>query len=204
MTVNNGRGNKFYDESNPVDPAYLNPASTEAPLASTDSDSWEPPEFVKGDIARALFYMTIRYTGDVSGEPALSLTDATGQITSTASTMGRYTTLVKWHVADPVDAAEAGRNDAVYRDYQGNRNPFVDHPEWVLEAFMPRLTLAISGAVVTVGWTADATPSVLLEQTRGVTSGWAVVTNAPHLAGGVWSVTLPSEPGELFYRLRLP
>jgi hypothetical protein len=37
---------------------------------------------------------------------------------------------VQWHFADPPDAQEQARNDVIY-SFQGNRNPFIDHPEWV-------------------------------------------------------------------------
>ena len=40
-------------------------------------------------------------------------------------------TLRGWHAADPVDSSEMDRNDVIYSDWQGNRNPFIDHPEWV-------------------------------------------------------------------------
>ncbi|HEY9143624.1 MAG TPA: endonuclease, partial [Arenimonas sp.] len=43
--------------------------------------------------------------------------------------MGRLADLLQWHAEDPVDAKEQLRNEAVY-SYQGNRNPFIDHPEW--------------------------------------------------------------------------
>lgn len=62
--VNSSRGNKFYDISDTNNGGYKFPAHVEAPLASTDSDSWEPPALVKGDIARAVFYMAVR-----SGSP---------------------------------------------------------------------------------------------------------------------------------------
>ena len=39
--------------------------------------------------------------------------------------------LRSWHAADPVDVYEMQRNDLVYSDWQKNRNPFIDHPEWV-------------------------------------------------------------------------
>ncbi len=38
-------------------------------------------------------------------------------------------TLVAWHQADPPDAGEILRNEIVY-GFQGNRNPFIDHPEY--------------------------------------------------------------------------
>lgn len=48
---------------------------------------------------------------------------------------GQLRTLLHWHHADPVDAEERLRNDKVER-LQGNRNPFVDHPEWAQRLFM--------------------------------------------------------------------
>jgi hypothetical protein len=48
--------------------------------------------------------------------------------------MGILTTLLQWHVQDPVNDRERRRNDVVYT-YQHNRNPFIDHPEWVLPIF---------------------------------------------------------------------
>ena len=44
--------------------------------------------------------------------------------------MGLLAVLLQWHVEDPVDAFEQTRNDVIFID-QGNRNPFIDHPEWV-------------------------------------------------------------------------
>jgi endonuclease I len=44
--------------------------------------------------------------------------------------MGRLSVLLQWHEQDPPDAAEQTRNDLVYEQYQHNRNPFVDRPEW--------------------------------------------------------------------------
>ncbi len=36
-----------------------------------------------------------------------------------------------WHDNDPVDTIETQRNNVIYTDWQHNRNPFIDHPEWV-------------------------------------------------------------------------
>jgi len=138
-TVNSSRGNKWFDRSDLGDARYAKPAHEEALLSSADSDSWEPGEEEKGDIARALFYMAVRYTGDKAGEPRLVLTDRTDEVTSSTNLMSRLTTLLLWHLADPVDAREQRRNELVFALYQGNRNPFVDHPEWVVHAFGPRL-----------------------------------------------------------------
>jgi endonuclease I len=95
-----------------------------------DSNSFEVWNFRKGDIARAMFYMDVRYTGDVSGEVDLELTDNASLIQTGAPYMGLLTTLLEWHIADPVDDIERNRNDFIFTK-QLNRNPFIDHPEWV-------------------------------------------------------------------------
>lgn len=98
---------------------------------------WETWDGRKGDVARAMFYMDVRYEGDVSGEPDLRLTDNPSLIEPTdgaVAYMGLLSVLIQWHKDDPVDDRERARNDVVY-SYQGNRNPFVDHPEWVSGIF---------------------------------------------------------------------
>lgn len=95
----------------------------------------------KGDIARAVLYMAIRYEGGNDpntgqGEPDLELTDDRSKIVVTSSSpayMGLLSTLLQWHQADPPDAAEKARNEVIF-SFQGNRNPFVDHPEWATSA----------------------------------------------------------------------
>jgi endonuclease I len=94
----------------------------------------------KGDLARAVLYMDIRYEGGSHGasgaaEPNLVLTDNLALITSTGSNasiayMGKLSTLLRWSAQDPPTEAERLRNTLI-QSYQGNRNPFVDHPEWL-------------------------------------------------------------------------
>ena len=104
--------------------------------------SWETWIGRRGDVARAQFYMDVRYEGGTHGgtgaaEPDLILTDdraliaagATGNNESVAY-MGLASVLYQWHIEDPVDDLERHRNDVVY-SYQGNRNPYIDHPEWI-------------------------------------------------------------------------
>lgn len=90
--------------------------------------SWEPPDEVKGDIARMLFYMVVRYEGP---DYDLELVDEVVGRNTKEPIFGKLSTLLDWHQMDPVDAQERRRNDLVYLKYQGNRNPFVDYPEWV-------------------------------------------------------------------------
>jgi endonuclease I len=85
----------------------------------TTNDTYEPHDDVKGDVARILFYMMVMYD-------ELNLVD---QAPGTHE-MGLLSVLIQWHEMDPVDDFELNRNNVIY-DYQGNRNPFIDNPEWV-------------------------------------------------------------------------
>ncbi len=201
--VNSARGNKFYDVSDPTSAKYKKPAHAEAPLCSADSDSWEPPDNIKGDIARALFYMVVRYTGDVPNEPELVLTDNAALISASTNRMGRFTTVLKWHYADPVSAEERLRNDRVFSLYQGNRNPFVDNPEWVGRVFVPPLNVAGGDATLLLSWTNADAPTLRVEYSTNFAAGWMTLTNEPVLTGETWSITLPRPAGIGFYRQRL-
>ena len=132
-SVNSARGNKYYDTSTPSDSGYKMPATNGAGAdTSTDSDSWEPPVSERGDIARSLFYMDVRYDGTDSNTTDLVLIDTAPPASSPfPPQMARLSTLLKWNSQDPVDEAERKRNSLVYTKYQRNRNPFIDHPEWV-------------------------------------------------------------------------
>ena len=121
ISINSSRGNLDFDNSD-------SPLG-EAPENRIDGDSFEPRDAVKGDVARMMFYMDTRYEGGGSDvTPDLVLVD---ELTSSGEArLGRLCRLIEWHNADPVDATETNRHNTIY-EYQGNRNPFVDHPEWV-------------------------------------------------------------------------
>ncbi len=100
---------------------------------------WHVWDALRGNIARAILYMDIRYEGGSHGitgapEPDLRLTDNAALIAPTGGNasvayMGLLTVVLQWHAEDPPDERERLRNGIV-QSYQGNRNPFVDHPEW--------------------------------------------------------------------------
>lgn len=96
---------------------------------------FEPRADHRGDVARAMFYFYTRYAAATRATTALSLTNFKLE----------HDTLLAWHQADPVSAAEKARNEAIYR-LQGNRNPFVDHPEFVKRIAKFPTTLASTGA----------------------------------------------------------
>jgi endonuclease I len=117
--VNSTRGNLDFDNGGePVEGA---------PDNLVDGDSFEPRDAVKGDIARGIFYMAVRYDGD-DGFADLEPNDQVGN--DSAPFMGKLSVLLAWHAQDPPDAAEQARNDLIYDQYQHNRNPFIDHPEY--------------------------------------------------------------------------
>lgn len=88
---------------------------------------FEPANEFKGDLARTYFYMVTRYENVVSNW----LTFANFQ-KNTYPSLSPWTKdmLLKWHRNDPVSQKEIDRNNAVYA-IQNNRNPFIDHPEYV-------------------------------------------------------------------------
>ena len=88
--------------------------------------TFEPRDKVKGDIARIILYMDVRYEGG-NNEPNLVPVD--GLTTYPDPQIGVLSTLLEWHEQDPPDAFEKRRNDVIY-EWQGNRNPFIDYPEF--------------------------------------------------------------------------
>ncbi|MDO6657088.1 endonuclease [Anaerobacillus sp. 1_MG-2023] len=120
VTVNSSRGNLDFDNGG-------SPQS-EAPDNYYDSDSWEPRDSVKGDVARMIFYMAVRYEGD-SGEVDLEVNNLVNN--GSSPFIGKVSVLKAWNEMDPVDSFEENRNNVIYDQYQHNRNPFIDHPEWV-------------------------------------------------------------------------
>jgi endonuclease I len=119
VTVNSTRGNLDFDNGGNE--------HNEAPGNYYDGDSWEPRDEVKGDVARMIFYMAVRYEGD-SAEADLELNNDVNN--GSAPYHGKISVLLDWHEEDPVDSREIRRNNIIFEQYQGNRNPFIDHPEW--------------------------------------------------------------------------
>ena len=123
-SVNSSRGTKDFD--------FGGNQHSEASDCLTDSDSWEPPDYVKGDIARILFYMVVRYDPGVDHENNtfdLELVDYTTP-NNTEPILGKLSSLLDWHLSDPVDDFEINRNEIIF-GFQQNRNPFIDHPNLV-------------------------------------------------------------------------
>lgn len=121
VSVNADRGNRDF--------ANGGKANKECPKCRmAGADTWESPDLVKGDTARMMFYMAVRYDGnDKSKTPDLVLVDTLTKVGQ--ARFGKLCTLLAWHKRDPVSSEERLRNEVIYK-WQGNRNPFIDHPEF--------------------------------------------------------------------------
>ena len=88
---------------------------------------FEPLNDFKGDIARMYFYFVTRYENTVASYTTYPMFNGTS---NQVFTNGFLAMLIQWHNQDPVSAREIARNNAIYAR-QLNRNPFIDHPEYV-------------------------------------------------------------------------
>ena len=108
--ANGAHGNSYYDELSNTGAFYPNIESGLTGYHTYQGD-------FRGDVARILFYMYVRYEG-------LKLTSDLGAIDDVS--MANLATLLTWNELDPVDEIETQRNNRIY-EYQGNRNPFIDY-----------------------------------------------------------------------------
>ena len=117
---------------------------------------WEPRESKKGDVARAVFYYYTMYPNQGSS----------------ISACGDLETLYDWHVNDPPDAAEISRNTKI-NQVQGNKNPYVENPDWVYLAWLYDGTLPnddttgpdFAGTATSVSIACGSIPGVLADPT---------------------------------------
>ena len=94
---------------------------------------FEPVDDFKGDVARSFFYFATRYENDLDDFYNVSSADA--KVMFDGSTDNAFSDtflniLLAWHEMDPVSEKEIVFNNRIY-DYQNNRNPYIDHPEWI-------------------------------------------------------------------------
>ncbi len=160
MSYNSTRGNKPYGTCSASCTEYPTTATNGTGGGTgtypgnsnwTDGTIWEVWMGKRGDVARALLYMDVRFEGGTNpytgyAEPDLVLTDDSTRIVTSGGAnttgkayMGLLSVLLQWSQQDPVDDVERLRNDTV-ESYQGNRNPFVDHPEWIACVFQNQCT----------------------------------------------------------------
>ncbi|WP_298898768.1 endonuclease [uncultured Psychroserpens sp.] len=93
-----------------------------------NGDVFEPIDEFKGDIARIYFYFVTRYEDQVSNWSSYAMFNGSSDQVLAEPFLS---VLIDWHLNDPVSQKEIDRNNNIYYNHQNNRNPFVDHPEYV-------------------------------------------------------------------------
>jgi len=107
---NNSRSNRKFEEASNIDMSYI-----------TIAGNWYPGNQWKGDIARMMMYMYVRY-------PTQCLPNNVGVGSTSYSTFGDMPNVfLDWNAQDPVSQYEINRNN-ILNTIQGNRNPFIDNP----------------------------------------------------------------------------
>lgn len=138
--VNGMRSNFPYGEVDTATYISSNGSKLGSPTAElvangfTGDTVFEPIDEFKGDFARAYFYMATRYENRIDSWSANS-DNADSVLDGSSDAVFEpwvITMLKRWNENDPVSAKEQYRNDAAFQ-FQGNRNPFIDHPEFVNE-----------------------------------------------------------------------
>jgi len=131
--VNADRGNLAYGEVDVVSYTSANGSlKGTSSIPGPTGTVFEPVDMYKGDIARGYLYLAVRYedeiaaweTNDSDGD---SMLDGSNNIVFEQWALDM---LYSWHINDPVSQKEIDRNESIYL-HQNNRNPFIDHPEWV-------------------------------------------------------------------------
>lgn len=110
----------------------------------TSGDVFEPLDSVKGNVARIIMYLYTHYATGAggstpSGKSSYCANLQLHYIMNANSEALAKELLLEWHHADPVDSAEMVRNNYA-ASIQGNRNPYIDHPEWADLAFSDSIT----------------------------------------------------------------
>ena len=149
-TMNSARSNRSFNNCNSCEDVTDKWGNTTGSKKDANAWSFEPRDEVKGDVARMIFYMSVRYEG-LDNYPDLELTESMLPQSDKEPLHGVLFTLLEWHKNDPVDTWEENRNDIIYYSYQNNRNPFIDFPELVEH---------IWGTKKGVNWTGEEVLSV--------------------------------------------
>ena len=144
-TTNIKRNNRSFNNCTSYEDVIDKWGNTTGSKKDTNDWTFEPRDEVKGDVARMIFYMAVRYEG-LDNYANLELTETVLPQGDKQPLHGVLSTLLEWNRNDPVDAWEKNRNDIIYYSYQNNRNPFIDFPE---------LAEHIWGTEMGVNWTGE-------------------------------------------------
>ena len=144
-TTNSKRSNRSFNNCTTCEDVIDKWGNTTGSKKDANDWSFEPRDEVKGDVARMMFYMAVRYEG-LDSYPDLELTESMLPQGNKEPIHGVLSTLLEWHRNDPVNEWEKNRNNIIYDSYQNNRNPFID---------FPIIAEHIWGTKIGVNWTGD-------------------------------------------------
>jgi endonuclease I len=127
VITDGARGEKYFGNCNVLEKedACVTPAEGGAEDTCVCNRVFQPPERMRGEIARALMYMDLRYDGSEPNTLDLRLVDCPFQ---PLRDMAYLSQMLMWHFDYPPSTSEVTRNDNACTKWQGNRNPFVDFP----------------------------------------------------------------------------
>ena len=169
-SVNSSRGNNDYGTSD-ASGTYFN--------HGIGPSYFFPGDAQKGDVAHSIFYMATRYYDGSSTASInnLNIVDGFPNDTSiTTHNIGDRQALLRWNYADGVNNFERRRNDLIYDTYQHNRNPFIDHPEYVWAVFGDALNNSQISVATPAGDGSSSTTANLGNVIVGTAFGTANVT----------------------------
>ena len=127
--VNSKRANYVYGEVSTATYTSQNGSMLgSSAVAGIAGPVFEPLDAYKGDVARAFFYFVTQYQNDIPSWS--SNTQAFDNSTYPSININYLQMMLAWDILDPVSPKEISRNEGGY-SYQNNRNPYIDHPEFV-------------------------------------------------------------------------
>lgn len=158
---------------------------------------YEPKDDQKGDLARAIFYMLVRYNGINSVQWRLPSSQD-------------LAILLTWHLQDPPSALEIARNEYISTT-QKNRNPFIDNPTWVNRINFSNMTYVldpsaelinvtapnggesvIAGNSLKISWTAQNVDTAVVEYKMTNSGSWILISDTTPGARGFLNWAVPS------------
>jgi endonuclease I len=221
--VNSGRANLPYGKVAAAAFTYSNGSkkgSSAINFPGYSGQVFEPVDEYKGDVARNYFYMVTRYENNQSSWENLTTEgDVVMDGQAYPSIEIEYLRmLLGWNNSDPVSAKELARNNDVF-SFQGNRNPYIDHPEYVGLVWSSSCGLALpvdltafkgklSGNIVLLNWKIERAEGFShFDIERSVDGGaytkagkvrWVANQNDYSFADDVSAIS-----GKIFYRLKM-
>jgi hypothetical protein len=180
---------------------------------------FEPIDQYKGDVARNYFYMVTRYENN---QPAWESLATEGDVVMDGQTypsieIEYLRMLLDWNNSDPVSAKELARNNDVF-SFQGNRNPYIDHPEYVglvwssscglaLPIDLTEFKARLSGNTVLVNWKIERADGFShFEIERNINGSFIKIGEVRWIAGqDNYSFTddAAAYSGKVLYRLKM-